>query len=730
LFRRYTLTLALLLSIALLASGGSGAYFAYQDTRVLVDDLQREKARAAADRIGQFMRTIEVQMRGALVTGQTGGAPDIDARHAELLRLLRLVPAITEAAWLDAGGRERIRAARIGLDVVGSGVDRSTNAAVVAARSRGSALGTVYFHRGSEPHVEMAVTGTRADEGIVLVDVNLKFAADVVAEIRLGAHGYAYVVDAGGRLILHPDASAMLRMTDLSARPQVQAALGSIGAPVLLADGDGERVIATYAVVEPAGWRVIVEQPLGEALAPMFASLARSAIVLLVGIVLALAVSLALARRMTAPIRALELGAQRIGEGRLDERVGVRTGDELESLAEQFNRMARQLRDSYVGLEQQVEERTRQLDEANRAKGRFLAAASHDLRQPVHALGLFVAQLEEASDEVARRRLISRVAASSAAVADLLDALLDISKLDAGAVVPQPTVFALQPLFDRVEHAFALAAAQKGLRLRIRPTALRVHTDPVLLERIVDNLCANAIRYTEQGGAIVAARRRGECVRIEVRDTGIGIVPEQQRQIFAEFYQVTQSRDLGGRGLGLGLAIVERLCVLLGLPLDLRSAPGRGSVFSIDVTLAAAPSREAVPAPGGARFDALPVLLIDDDSLAREAIGGLLSQWGCEVHSAGNGEEAMQAISQMTAPRLIICDYHLNDRELGTQLVARLRSAVRCDTPAVILSADASHSVREEAAEAGLHLLHKPLNPARLRALMLHVAGGSDGGAA
>jgi CheY-like chemotaxis protein len=396
----------------------------------------------------------------------------------------------------------------------------------------------------------------------------------------------------------------------------------------------------------------------------------------------------------------------------------------MEALAGQFNQMARKLRESYSELEQKVEERTRQLEEANRAKSRFLAAASHDLRQPVHALGLFVAQLEETQDETARKRLVGKVAASSTAVADLIEALLDISRLDAGTLASQPAVFALQPLFDRIENALSFSATEKGLRLRIRPTQLRVTTDPILLERILLNLCANAIRYTAQGGAILTARMRKSLVRIEVWDTGIGITLEQQPHIFEEFYQVPGTVEAGSKGLGLGLAIVERLGRLLELTVSVRSVPHRGSVFAVDVPLAkdTTGSKPALShLMGVARFDDFPVLLIDDDPVARDATEGLLVHWGCDVVAATCGADALRLLPEgVVPPRLIICDYHLANGELGTDVIRQLRVLANHDIAAVIVSADATQALREAA--SGLHLLHKPLNAARLRALLLHIA--------
>ncbi|MEQ1774876.1 MAG: HAMP domain-containing protein, partial [Burkholderiales bacterium] len=352
LFRRYARALALLLSLALIFSGSISVYFSYQDTRSLMDELQREKARAAAARIGQFIQMVRLQLQGASISGHTGGPPDSAARHIELIRLLRIAPAIGEAAWIDAEGRERVRVSRLGRDTVGSNIDRSRDPAVIAARKGNSWFGDIHFRRQSEPYLELAASGKRPDDGVVIAELNLKFVSDVVAGIRVGETGRAYIVDGGGRLIVHPDASKALRMSSVADQPQVAAALKSVDAPsavqatVIARAENGQWAIAAHAPVDPPGWHVIVEQSVSEAFAPMFKSLARTAVLLLAGLVLAVVVSRVLAQRMTAPIRMLENGARRIGEGHLEERVEVHTGDEMEALAGQFNQMARKLRES------------------------------------------------------------------------------------------------------------------------------------------------------------------------------------------------------------------------------------------------------------------------------------------------------------------------------------------------------------------------------------------------
>jgi len=415
---------------------------------------------------------------------------------------------------------------------------------------------------------------------------------------------------------------------------------------------------------------------------------------------------------MVTPIKVLQDGAARIGAGALDQHIDVRTGDELETLAEEFNLMTTQLRDSYAGLEQKVTERTQELDAANKAKTRFLAAASHDLRQPMHALGLFVAQLRGCIAEPGTLALVGKVESAVTALQELLDALLDISRLDAGVVVPATADFRLQPLLTRLESAFAPQAESKGVRLRAAPTRLAVRTDPVLLERILINLLANAVRYTEHGGVLIGCRRRGANVRIEVCDTGVGIAESHRESIFQEFYQIGNPERDRRKGLGLGLAIATRLARLLDSRIELASRPGKGSVFAIELR--------------GVR-----VLVVDDDTLVRDAMTSLLKQWGCEVWSAGRGAEAESLLTQQRiTPDAVICDYRLPDGETGIDVIRRLREIAGAGLPAALVTGDTAPERLREATDSGFALLHKPVQPAKLRLLLEHLLRAPDRSAA
>ncbi|HET6265486.1 MAG TPA: hybrid sensor histidine kinase/response regulator [Usitatibacter sp.] len=369
-------------------------------------------------------------------------------------------------------------------------------------------------------------------------------------------------------------------------------------------------------------------------------------------------------------------------------------------------------------LMQDLLDKTAALDEANRAKTRFLAAASHDLRQPMQAVVLLVESLQERISEPAHRRIVESIRTSVVSMATLLNAILDVSKFDAGTVKPDRAHFRLSQVLDRLANEFTPQARQKGLTLRVRPSDVMVETDPVLLYRILANLCNNALRYTHAGGILVGCRRRGRSVSVEVWDTGIGIPADQHAEIFREFHQLANPQRERGQGLGLGLAIVQRTAKLLDHPLGLRSREGSGSVFSITLPRGD-PTRVRVAEP--ARAEALEgstVLVVDDEAEVRAAMSLLLEGWGVKVLAAANGTEAdaILAASGM-APDMALVDYRLPGEENGVQLLARLRGRYpRSD--GILVTGDIAPEVLREARDAGFEILHKPLRPARLRSLL------------
>ena len=392
-----------------------------------------------------------------------------------------------------------------------------------------------------------------------------------------------------------------------------------------------------------------------------------------------------------------------------------------------------QLRRAAETLEQRVAERTAELEAsraeaeaANLGKTRFIAAASHDLLQPLHAARLFTAAM---IDRDPRNDLGGKIDASLGAVESLLDALLDISKLDAGAFKPEKRAFALQPLFESLATAFAPTAARHGVELVIVPTRAFVDTDPAFLRRILQNLLSNALRYGRSEGrparVLLGCRRAGDSLRIEVRDNGPGIAADKQAVIFDEFVRLQPEDEAPReeRGLGLGLAIVDRIARMLDLPVALSSAPGRGSTFSVTVPRVAAvatpPSTAPAPQPMPSIEAESFVLCLDNEARVREAMAALLGGWGCKVETAATQAEALAAVARAgRLPDLVLADLHLDEGADGLEAVVALREAWGRSVPAALVTADRDPTLRLRARARQVELLHKPVKPASLRALL------------
>ena len=364
LLRKYVVLFVAVVCVVLLANGLLEIWFSYQDHQASLIRIQQEQAESAAAKLGEFIDEIENQVGW---TTQLSWTTDTLEQHRfDALRLLRQVPAITELASLDSTGRERLRVSRIAMDVIGSNLDFSQSPAFTEAVAHKVYYSPVYFRHGSEPYMTLALAGTRRENGVTVAEVNLKLMWDVVSHIKVGKHGVAYVVDQRGRLIAHPDISLVLRNTDMSGLAQVRAAHRAAdkggSEPVRIADDiHGRKVLTSYAVAAPMGWLVFVELPVGEAYGPLYASILRSSALLLAALVLAGLTGFILARRMVGPILALRAGALRIGSGDFTQRISIKTGDELEVLADQFNDMGSRLQQSYADLEKKVEMRTREL---------------------------------------------------------------------------------------------------------------------------------------------------------------------------------------------------------------------------------------------------------------------------------------------------------------------------------------------------------------------------------
>ncbi|RUX27688.1 hybrid sensor histidine kinase/response regulator [Mesorhizobium sp. M2A.F.Ca.ET.042.01.1.1] len=366
---------------------------------------------------------------------------------------------------------------------------------------------------------------------------------------------------------------------------------------------------------------------------------------------------------------------------------------------------------------------------ANLSKTRFLAAASHDVLQPLNAAHLSVSALAEVQTSEEGRKLVRQVERSLETMEDLLRTLLDISKLDAGVVQPEIGDVSLETLFSSLRSDFQPEAEKKGLSLKFRPVNVVVRSDRTLLRRILQNILSNALRYTRSGGVLVGTRHRGDTIRIDVADTGCGIAEDQREAVFEEFHRGTSTLADGGLagGLGLGLAIVRRMAAALGHPVTFSSRVGRGTIFHIDVPIGMA---AAEPATGIADMDrrrgyglfGTKVLLVENDADVLSAMTSLLERWLCLVRAATSTDDALDLLGDTDwVPDIIIADQHLDGGDLGTATIAEVRDYLGRPVPALIVTADGSELVAKAARAAGIELMRKPLKPAQLRALLAHL---------
>jgi two-component system, sensor histidine kinase len=511
-----------------------------------------------------------------------------------------------------------------------------------------------------------------------------------------------------------------------------------VSMPIALDDEFGDT---PKTAIQATLGRVVIEVSrsavIDRTLSLLFAGMAVTLGGVLMGIWLAVRIS----RGVIRPILNVSEVIDRLGRGELSTRLTVKPNDPLQELQHNLNQMAERLERGRDELEQRVTEVTQELrekkeeaEQATLSKSQFLSAASHDLRQPTHALGMFVARLAQLPHSDETQALIVNLEASVQAMQDLLDALLDISRLEANAVRVNARPFPIAEILTQINTTLAPVSFAKGLELRVRASAHWVLSDSSLLHRILLNLMSNALRYTSRGGVLVVCRpsHGGQVLRIEVWDTGIGIAPQHQQVIFKEFYQVGNVERDRSQGLGLGLNIVQRTAKLLDHPLGLCSRPGQGTRFSIEVPVTVALARSDVIVPEETRLEdhltGLTVLVIEDDALVSLALVSLLESWGCTVTVVEGLAQAEPLIAKGFAPRVLISDYRLRAGQNGLDAIIRLREISPGHLPACLLSGDTNPELMQTIRQAGFTLLHKPVRPAKLRNLIRHLAqeGGPE----
>src|SRR5438876_7078542 len=582
----------------------------------------------------------------------------------------------------------------------------------------------------------LAIAGTRRDAGVSVAEVNLKLIWDVVSQIKVGNRGQAYLVDAQGRLIAHPDISLVLRNTDLSRLAQVQAAraAGSGQATEQLQVADdiqGRRVLTAYAHVSPLGWLVFVELPVAEAYAPLYSTIERSGILLMAALGFAFVAGLVLARRMVGPIQALRIGAARIGSGDLGQRITIKTGDELEALADQFNDMAGQLQESYAGLEQKVEQRTREVEEKSRQlemasqhKSQFLASMSHELRTPLNAIigltEMMVTNAARSGTEKAAEPL-RRVQRAGTQLLGLINQVLDLSKIEAGKLELSPESVNLAPLTAEVAGTARQLAEQNNNRLIVesQPNLGQLIVDPMRLRQILLNLLSNACKFTKQGEVTLHVKKvvnGRNWIEFAVADTGIGMTPAQQAKLFEEFTQADSSTARQYGGTGLGLAITRKLARMVGGDVTVTSEPGKGSIFTVRLPGSADSKTRSSPGSGGRHSpNADCVLVIDDDATARELIADHLKAERFSVVTAAGGVEGLKLAKELR-PTAITLDVMMPDLDGWSVLAALRQDPELAEIPVIMITIVDEH--RRGVALGAAGYLTKPIDRERLHRLV------------
>ncbi len=577
----------LFVGIVLIAGGSLEVMFNYAETRAQVELRQDVEARAAAGRIRDYLKGIEMQVRD--VSALPWSALEPRARRDEFHRLLKLVPAIADIRTADAQARERVHVSRIDLDELDSGRPVANIAAFGKARDHGVHYSNTYFKDGSEPYITIAVKEAGTEGWITLAEVNLKFVGDLIRDIHFGREGRAFVIDRDNHLVAHPNITHVLRKTVLTSF--MPTAPANDGAELrttsqTLNNLDNVRVLTTYAPVGVAGWWVFVEQPTGEAFAPVYASIVRTVILFVMGIVLALAASFILARKLSQPILALQQGAARLGSGDLQTRIDVRTGDEVEALANEFNVMAAELQGLYGGLERKVAEKTAELEAANRHKSEFLANMSHELRTPLNAIIGFSEVLKERmfGDLNAKQiEYVRDIYGSGQHLLSLINDILDLSKVEAGYMSLDIQDFDVPAAVKNCGTLIRERVMRQRLRFEcaVDPAVGKWPGDERKFKQVVLNLLSNAVKFTPSGGTVeLRAKVEENWLVVSVRDTGIGISQEERAAIFQEFHQVRTVGSAKHEGTGLGLPLSRRLVELHHGTLTVESESGRGSTFT------------------------------------------------------------------------------------------------------------------------------------------------------
>ena len=622
--QRLALAFLGLVAAVLVVNGSISMWFTYREATEAAVRVEQEKADAAAERVGQFIAELEQQI-GWTTRADWARVP-IEQRRYDFIRLLRQAPAITEALYVDGQGREQLRLSRLEPDVLDSGADLSADARFRGTREGRVWYGPVTFRRGSEPYMALAMAHAGRNPGATIAEVNLKLIWEVITGIRVGGSGYAFVTDTAGRLIAHPDMSLVLRETDLSGLPQVADAIAGRDERVQTARTlSGQSVLSAHATIPRLGWIVFVEQPTSEALAPVYATAYQTLALLGLGVVLALLAGVVLARRLTGPIRALQAGAERLGQGDLAQRIEVSAGDEIGTLALRFNEMAGRIQDAQETLEAKVADRTRELsqslEELRNAQDRLLqteklaslgqltAGIAHEIKNPLNFVNNFAelsvellaelrAAMEQAGlDPALRAELeelcamlsdnLAKVTAHGKRADSIVRNMLAHSR-EGGGERRRVDVNAL--LEETLGLAWHGARAERPgfnvtIEKRLDANVGELDLFPQEFARVLLNLFGNAFHAVQQKHTpgfqphvLVATHATPANVAVTIRDNGTGIPEAVRSHIFEPFFTTKPP----GQGTGLGLSLSHDIVVQQhGGQITVATEPGAWTEFTI-----------------------------------------------------------------------------------------------------------------------------------------------------
>jgi signal transduction histidine kinase len=588
-----------LIAGGLLSAGVLEIYLRYRESLEQVHRAQQDAATDAALQIERFIQDLATIMKAFTKNAVSSFPVMFDDYEFELRRLLFLAPALTEVLIMDTDGVVQSQASRFRAVAPLLKKDLSQAEAFRQSSQGQTYYGTVYF-RDSDPYVTVAVPVEPVPGeivGVLQAESSLRDILDVASGVRFGGVGYRYVVTRSGDLIAHSNFRLVLQRRDVGGLTQVKAVFqaGSDAVrprAVVAHNTERQKVFSSHAFIPTLDWAVFIERPTSEVYGPIYASMLRTSALLLIGLGVALLATLLVRHRVVRPLETLREGVERIRRGDLTTRLNLKTGDELEVLAEEFNEMAGHLKEAYSELEHKVADRTQaltianeKLEEANKQKSQFLANVNHELRTPVSAIiGYGGLVLSDAEGQISRaqKENLQDLVNNAERLLNLIDSLLDIAKIEAGKLEVRVEPIEVEEIIQAVILTIESTLSNNGVRVirNIAPDIPVLNTDRDKLRQIVLNLLDNAVKFTERGEVRISACRHDGALKLAISDTGIGIPKEYLNQVFEEFHRGTPTAKTY-RGTGLGLTIVKRLVNLLGGHIEVSSEVGVGSTFTV-----------------------------------------------------------------------------------------------------------------------------------------------------